>query len=126
VLKVGRISISTTFTSVAVIILVVAILGCELPGVSEKKLDIRKTNVRQVTSGSPPNLKLTIIADIKNHGSSGSVTVRGYVEQDGKVRDEAEKRIHLLKGDQQTVSFELDIDEGDYSAKWDFLEQTPD
>jgi hypothetical protein len=122
----GRLPVSTFFVSVAVVIIVVATLGCELPGVTWEKMDIKKTNAKSVSSGSPPNLKLNITADFENRGDSGYVTVRGYVEQDGKVRDEAEKRIHLDEGEKKTVSFVLDIDEGDYSVKWDFLDESPD
>ena len=46
-----------------------------------------------------------------NHGHSGYATIVGYVLQEGRRTGEADKRIHLDKNEQVSVSFELDVKE---------------
>jgi len=69
--------------------------------------------------------KATISCDLINSGDPGYVTIEGAVAQDGVIKDQAEKRIHLKKNQQATVSFDLDV-EGPYEYRVQILEIEPD
>jgi len=118
-------------------VLVVGLAGVSLGCLSQKggttpstkQMNIYIAAKKPQTYGST-DVRVTISCYVINHGDPGYVTVCGHVKswpRTGKAPtfdDDGEKRIHLNRDEQTTVTFDLDISAGtlpDSEAEWEYM-----